>query len=181
MTTGMNQTHIALIHDLFAEAEEKNLPLWLESGWAIDARLHKISREHEDIDLAFPIDRQSQFIAILRKFGSRNLERTDYGFLVRVRNVLLDCEPCYQHDDNYELKDMPIGSCPLEKQGMIEAVELRCTSWEAILWEYFFYRDEQPQSSWSQKNLDGYALVCQVLGNAKIEELHQLYQSRKGL
>jgi 2''-aminoglycoside nucleotidyltransferase len=176
-----NKIQIALIHDLFAEAEEKNLPLWLESGWAIDARLHKISREHEDIDLAFPIDRQSQFIAILRTFGSTNLEKTDYGFLVQVRKVLLDCELCYQYGNNYELKDLPRGSCPWEKQGVIEGVELRCTSWEAILWEYFFYSDEQPQSSWSQKNLDSYALVCQVLGNAKIEEFHQLYRSREGL
>jgi len=177
----MNKAHIALIHDLFAETEEKNLPLWLESGWAIDAKLQEITREHDDIDLAFPIDRQSQFIAILQKFGSRNLEKTDYGFLIHVREILLDCEPCYRHGGNYELKEVPAGSCPWEKQGMIKAVELRCTSWEAILWEYFFYRDEQPQSSWSQKNLDSYALVCQVLGDAKIKELHRLYRSRKGL
>ena len=45
----MNKAHIALIHDLFAETEEKNLPLWLESGWAIDAKLQEITREHDDI------------------------------------------------------------------------------------------------------------------------------------
>src|SRR5687767_7729424 len=92
----VNTTHISLIHEILAAAEEQGLPLWLESGWAIDARLGKITREHDDIDLAIPIDRYDQFMSTLQTFGSGKVEKTDYGFLVHVRNILLDCEPCIQ-------------------------------------------------------------------------------------
>jgi 2''-aminoglycoside nucleotidyltransferase len=175
----MNTAHIPLIHDLLATAEKLSLPLWLESGWAIDARLHKITREHDDIDLAFPMDRQDQFMALLQGFGCSNIEKTDYGFLVYVRDVLLDCEPCIQRGENYELEEFPINSCPWEKQGSIDKVEVRCTSWEAILWEYLYYMDEVPQDSWRPKDFGSYAIVCETLGEAKVETLRLAYESVK--
>lgn len=176
----MNEIHIPLIHALFAKAEEQNLPLWLESGWAIDARLHKITREHDDIDLAFPFEQQDQFMAILQTFGSENFEKTDYGFLVYIHDVLLDCEPCFQHSKNYELEDMPVNSCPWEKQGTINGIAVRCTSWEAILWEYFYYMDEVDQTSWRPKDFGSYSIVCQSLGEAKIEKLRLAFELTKG-
>ena len=175
----MNTLHIPLIHELFAKAEEKNLPLWLESGWAIDARLHKITREHDDIDLAFPAERQDQLMAILEDFGSGRVEETDYGFLVYVRNVLLDCEPCIQHGKNYELEGVPVNSCPYEKQGIINGTAVRCTSWEAILWEYFGYIDEVDQTSWRAKDFESYSIVCQSLGEAKVEKLRFAFEFAK--
>jgi aminoglycoside 2''-adenylyltransferase len=175
----MNPTHISLIHDILAAAEERGLPLWLESGWAIDARLGMITREHEDIDLAFPGERHEQFMSVLQTFGSGKVEKTDYGFLVYARNILLDCEPCIQHGENYELEGAPAGSCPREKQGIIAGVALRCTSWETILWEYFSYLDEVPQTSWRPKDFESYALVCEALGEAKVETLRLAFESGK--
>jgi 2''-aminoglycoside nucleotidyltransferase len=176
----MHTTHIPLIHAILASAEEQSLPLWLESGWAIDARLGKITREHEDIDLAFPSERQNQFMAMLETFGCGKVEKTDYGFLVVVQNVLLDCEPCIQRGENYELEDTPLGSCPWEKQGSIGGVAVRCTSWEAILWEYFSYFDEVPQILWRPKDFESYALIKQTLGDARVEELHRSFKLDKG-
>jgi hypothetical protein len=34
----MNSLQVRLIHDVLGAAEAEDLPLWLESGWAIDAR-----------------------------------------------------------------------------------------------------------------------------------------------
>ncbi len=175
----MNTIHIPLIHELLATAEEQSLPLWLESGWAMDARLHKITREHDDIDLAFPIERQDQFMAILQTFGCGKVEKTDYGFLIYVRDVLLDCEPCIQHGNDYELEDVPLKSCPWEKQGIINGVAVRCTSWESILWEYFYYLDEVPQTSWRPKDFESYAIVRKSLGEAKVENLRLAFESAK--
>lgn len=175
----MNKAQIPLIHEILAAAEEQGLPIWLESGWAIDARLGKITREHEDIDLAFPSDQHDQFISLLQTLGSGKIETTDYGFLVYVRNILLDCEPSIQHGKNYELEDTPLGSCPWEKQGIIDGVAVRCTSWEAILWEYFYYMDEVPQTSWRLKDFESYATICQALGAAKVEALRLTFEADK--
>ena len=175
----MNTNHIPLMQEILAAAEKQGLPLWLESGWAIDARLGKITREHEDIDLAFPIDQHDPFMSILQTFGGGKVEKTDYGFLVYVRDILLDCEPCIQQGENYELEDTPLGSCPWEKQGIIDGVAVRCTSWEAILWEYFGYMDEVPQTSWRPKDFESYAIACQVFGMAKVEALHLAFESGK--
>ncbi len=53
-TVSMNDRHIELIHQFFSAADQNNLPLWLHGGWAIDAKLNYITREHEDIDIAYP-------------------------------------------------------------------------------------------------------------------------------
>jgi len=172
----LNINHISLIHEILATAEKQGFPLWLESGWAIEARLGKITHEHEDIDLAFPIDRHDQFMSMLHTLGAGKVEKTDYGFLVYVRNILLDCEPCIQHGENYELEGAPLGSCPWEKQGIISGVAVRCTSWEAILWEYFYYFDEIPQTSWRPKDFESYATACQALGKAKVEGLRRAFK-----
>lgn len=177
----MNATHIPFIHKLFATAEEQSIPLWLESGWAIDARLHRITREHDDIDLAFPIEGQDQFMALLQTFGSGQIEKTDYGFLIYVHDVLLDCEPCIQHGNHYELEDFPVNSCPWEKQGTIKGIPVRCTSWEAILWEYFGYLDEVPQKLWRPKDFESYAIVRQSLGDAQVEKLCLAFEKNRGI
>jgi 2''-aminoglycoside nucleotidyltransferase len=176
----MNTAHIPLIHAIFGQADKQNMPLWLESGWAIDARLGKITREHEDIDLAFPQEQEERFMAVLESLGSREIEKTDYGFLVYVGDVLLDCEPCLLHGENYELEDAPSGSCPWQKAGIINGKPVRCTSWEAILWEYFYYREEVPQTAWRPKDFESYAILEQTLGRAKIEELHSVFKSGAG-
>lgn len=174
----MNTQHIALIHRLFATAETINLPLWLQGGWAIDGKLKRVTREHQDIDIAFPAERQAEFISLLQSFGSSAIEETDYGFLTTVDGVLVDCEPCVRIGDAYELEGLPPGTCPWEKQGSIAKEFLRCTSWEAILWDYFYYLEEVPQSSWRPDDFESYALARASFGKTELDQLHKQFKEQ---
>jgi 2''-aminoglycoside nucleotidyltransferase len=124
------EEQINLIHQLMAASDALGLPLWLESGWAVDARLGRVTRSHSDVDLAIPSERMEDFTDLLRALGARTFETTEYGFLVHIGGVLLDCEPCHLTDGAYELTGVPVGSCPDEKQGRIHGMAVRCTSLE---------------------------------------------------
>jgi 2''-aminoglycoside nucleotidyltransferase len=130
----MISRHIELICRLFSAAEKIRLPLWLQGGWAIDARLHRVTRAHEDIDTAFPLERKSAFLPLLESLGGKVTEETDYGVLATSDNTLIDCESCIRVGECYELEGLPQGTCPWEKQGSILGQAIRCTSWQAVLW-----------------------------------------------
>ncbi len=176
----MSFDDIPLILDVFAQAEERGFPIWLESGWAIDARLGQVTRPHDDVDIAFPSDRREPFESLLRQLGGGPTEETDYGFLMHVNEVLFDCEPCTQNAGVYELASAPTGSCPLAREGTLAGVELRCLSWEAILWEYLTYGQEVPRERWREKDHTGYALVCGALGSAAVAALRRQFESSVG-
>jgi aminoglycoside 2''-adenylyltransferase len=174
----MNTQHITLIHRLFAAAETINLPLWLQGGWAIDGKLDRITREHQDVDVAFPADRRAEFISLLQSLGGSAIEETDYGFLITLDGILVDCEPCLRSGENYELEGLPGGTCPWEKQGIIAGKYIRCVSWEAILWDYFYYLEEVPQSSWRSQDFESYTLVRASFGDAASNRLHQQFKEQ---
>lgn len=174
----MNEFHLQLIDELFAAAEKMDMPIWIGGGWAIDARLGNITREHEDIDITFPAERKGDFLALLTTMGGQVTEETDYGFLAQLRNILLDCEPAYWAGSAYEIEETPAGSCPAAYEGTLNGVKVRCNSWEAILWDYFYYADELPQNQWPAKHQYSYALVCSVVGNAKVQRLRAEFDSK---
>jgi 2''-aminoglycoside nucleotidyltransferase len=176
--TEQNSKQIALIHHLLRAGEAIGLPLWLESGWAVDARLGRVTREHEDIDLAIPAERMGEFHALLQTLGAGSTQTTDYGFLVEVRGILLDCEPCYLVDGRYELEGVPPHACPLEKQGTLGGVAVRCTSWQAILWEYFSYLQEVPYADWPTKDKASYAVVRTAVGEPVASAWHTLFSNQ---
>ncbi|MGC1394880.1 MAG: aminoglycoside nucleotidyltransferase ANT(2'')-Ia, partial [Coleofasciculaceae cyanobacterium] len=76
------------------------------------------------------------------------------------------------------LEGLPPGTCPWEKQGNIAGEFLRCTSWEAILWDYFYYLEEVPQSSWRPHDLESYALARANFGKAESERLHKQFNEQ---
>jgi aminoglycoside 2''-adenylyltransferase len=172
----MNDFHIALIHPLFAKAEQMNLPLWLQGGWAIDAKLNRVTREHEDIDIAYPGDRNDDFLTLLHAFGCVITEQTDYGFLADRQGILLDCEPCIRVGDDYELEGLPPGTCPQAPTGRLDGQPLRCTSWEAILWDYFYYIEEVPQRDWRLKDFSSFALAKESFGETATQNLHEQFK-----
>ena len=104
-----NARHVELIRRILLRAEAVDLPLWLTGGWAADARLGRMTRVHADIDFAIPAERMAEFEHLLAGFAPEPAEPTDYGFLVRVEGVLLDCEPCVRVDGAYAL-DPPGGA-----------------------------------------------------------------------
>lgn len=158
------------------------MPLWLQGGWAIDAKLNRITREHEDIDIAYPGNRTSDFLALLRSRGGVLTEQTSYGFLAEMQGVLLDCEPCVQIGASYELEGLPPGTCPLEPTGSLGGKLLRCTSWEAVLWDYFYYIEEVPQSEWRPKDFLSFTLAKESFGEMETQRLHEQFkrQFREG-
>jgi 2''-aminoglycoside nucleotidyltransferase len=174
----MNDLHIQLIHQLFLEADKINLPLWLQGGWAVDAKLNRITREHEDIDIAYPSDRGADFLSLLDAFGCVITEQTSYGFLADRQGILLDCEPCIRIGDQYELEDLPPGTCPLEPTGSLGGKLLRCTSWEAILWDYFYYIEEVPQSEWRPKDFSSFAIAKASFGETAARILHEQFKQQ---
>jgi 2''-aminoglycoside nucleotidyltransferase len=174
----MNDLHIQLIHQLFLEADKINLPLWLQGGWAIDAKLNRITREHEDIDIAYPSDRSADFLSLLDDFGCVVTEQISYGFLANRQGILLDCEPCIRIEDQYELEDLPPGTCPLEPTGSLGGKLLRCTSWETILWDYFYYIEEVPQSEWRPKDFSSFAIAKASFGETATGILHEQFKQQ---
>jgi 2''-aminoglycoside nucleotidyltransferase len=141
-----NASRISTIQSLFTLSDSQSLPLWLESGWAIDARLGHITREHEDIDVAYPLERHEDYLAILHNLG---------------------------------FDRFPPGSCPDEKQGLIDGYPLRCLSWEAIYYEFIGYLDEVPKTRWREKDLTGFNIVESRLEAASREALKALYNSNQ--
>ena len=92
--------------------------------------------------------------------------------------VLLDCEPAHWTGRGYELADTPPGSCPDPLEGHLEGLSLRCNSWEAILWDYFYYAGEVPASMWPAKHVQSYALVCAAMGKRDVDRLRQVFAAK---
>ncbi|MBV6574931.1 aminoglycoside nucleotidyltransferase ANT(2'')-Ia, partial [Acinetobacter baumannii] len=70
----MDTTQVALIHQILAAADERKLPLWIGGGGAIDARLGRVTRKHDGIDLTFPGERRGELEAIVEMLGGRVTE-----------------------------------------------------------------------------------------------------------
>ncbi|MBD2105289.1 nucleotidyltransferase domain-containing protein [Leptolyngbya sp. FACHB-261] len=167
--------HLAVIQTLFDEAERRGILLWLESGWAIDARLGKITREHEDIDIAFARDKEDAYRELIKTLGFNQHEEMDYGFLSWRESILLDSEPCFKVNDEYSFENFPPGSCPLLKEGVIEGYSVRCLSWEAMYFEFLGYIDEIPQEQWRNKDFQSLQIIEAHLDEVKKQALKDLY------
>ena len=106
---GSTTLHLHFIELIFNAAASQDINLWLESGWAIDARLGRVTREHEDIDIAYPQEHHDAYVKLLTDLGFSGYEQLDYGFLMKQNGVLIDCEPCVKLGGAYELPDFPPG------------------------------------------------------------------------
>lgn len=174
----MNDLHLDLIRELLDAAGQRGMPLWIGGGWAIDARLGRITREHEDIDLTFPDERKDEFIELIESLGGCLSESTEYGFLAELQGVLLDCEPACWNGQAYEIEDAPPNACPMQPEGKLAGLSMRCNSWDAILWDYFFYADETPPSRWPAKHTQSYALAVDAFGEENTARLRVVFDAR---
>ncbi|OKO35994.1 hypothetical protein AM416_003632 [Acinetobacter baumannii] len=100
--------------------------------------------------------------------GGRVTEELDYGFLAEIGDELLDCEPAWWADEAYEIAEAPQGSCPEAAEGVIAGRPVRCNSWEAIIWDYFYYADEVPPVDWPTKHIESYRFACTSLGRKRL-------------
>jgi 2''-aminoglycoside nucleotidyltransferase len=167
--------HLSVIRTLFDAAESRGLLLWLESGWAIDARLGRITREHEDIDIAFDRDKETIYREILETLGFDRYEEMDYGFLSWRNSVLVDSEPCFVINGEYTFETFPSGSCPIQKEGVLDGYCLRCLSWEAMYFEFLGYIHDTPQKQWRDKDFESLRHIEAHLDEDKKRTLKEWY------
>lgn len=151
--------HVAAIRELFDAAEALQMPLWLENGWAIDARIGTVTRPHDDIDVAFPKQRENEYRALIESLGYGDREFLDYGFLSWRGQVCLDSEPCHPVADGYSFEGFPMGSCPGDKEGVILGFPIRCVSWEALYFEMLGYVQEIPEGEWRPKDFESRRII----------------------
>lgn len=151
------------IKSIFEVASSRGVPLWLESGWAIDARIGQITREHDDIDIAYPEEHHEAFVNLLADLGFAEFEQLDYGFLMSQNGVLIDSEPCAKVGTAYELPGFPAGSCPDRPEGRMDWGPIRCISWQAMYFEFLTYEQEVPRAAWRPKDHDSLRLIEQHL------------------
>jgi hypothetical protein len=67
-------------------------------------------------------------------------------------------------------------TCSLEPTGSLGEKLLRCTSWEAILWDYFYYIEEVPQSEWQPKDFSSFNFARASFGKIETQHLHEQFK-----
>lgn len=167
--------HLAAIQELFTAAEARGIPLWLENGWAIDARLGRITRPHGDIDVAYPKEREAEYQCLLDELGYGKHEFADYGFLSWRGDVCLDSEPCHRLEGRYSFEGFPPGSCPDGKEGVVGGYAVRCVSWEALYFETLGYIQEIPREQWRPKDFDSLRLITTSMDEQARREVERLH------
>lgn len=167
--------HLSVIRTLFDTAESRGILLWVESGWAIDARLGRITREHEDIDIAFAGDKEAIYRELLEMLGFDRHEEMDYGFLSWRNRVLIDSEPCFAINGEFTFETFPSSSCPIQKEGILDGYRLRCLSWEAMYFEFLGYINDIPQEQWRDKDFESLRHIEAHLDEDKKRILKELY------
>ncbi|MGV3604463.1 MAG: nucleotidyltransferase domain-containing protein [Dyadobacter fermentans] len=151
--------HLHLIELIFDAASSEGITLWLESGWAIDARLGRITRPHDDIDIAYPQEHHDAYVKLLHDLGFCEYEQLDYGFLMQRDGVLIDSEPCVKIGSDYELPGFPAGSCPALPEGWLNGKPVHCISWQAMHFEFMGYEQEISRSAWRAKDHESMKLI----------------------
>jgi len=72
-----------------------------------------------------------------------------------------------------------VGSCPDAKEGRVAATEVRCASWQTLLWDYFRHLHLRPFENWPPRYRDGYALACEAVGKAQAEAWLALFRAQR--
>lgn len=174
-----NAVQLDLLARLLDGAQQRGMPVWLGGGWAIDARLGRITREHGDLDLTFPAEQHEAFLELLASLGATVTEVTGYGFLADCAGVLLDCEPAQWNGSAYEVEGTPPGSCPDAPEGVLAGRRVRCNSWAAILWDYFHYADELPRARWAPRHRQSWELATSAVGAAGLARLQAQFATAR--
>ena len=59
----------ARVLDLLAHLTARNIPVWLDGGWAVDALLQEQTRPHDDLDLVAPLEDSARIEQALHERG----------------------------------------------------------------------------------------------------------------
>lgn len=155
----MQKQQIQAIKKIFSVASEQKVPLWLDGGWAIDALIGTITRDHSDIDITFASDKKDNFLSILEQLGYILDEETDYGFIAKHGDVVIDAEFAHKVGNHYEIPSQPADACTLENVGMIDDQKIPCVSWAKMYNEFLYLEKEVEKGNWEQKHHDSLKII----------------------
>ena len=128
--------------DLYTTLEKRDIKIWIDGGWGVDALLGEQTRPHEDLDIVI----QQKDVPALRQFlkaqGYRDVERDDtsaWNFvlgdeaehLVDVHAIVFDEEGNGLYGPPEKGIMYPAES--LTGQGVIASHEVRCISAEWLV------------------------------------------------
>ena len=170
-----NARHVELIRRLLLRADAVDLPLWLTGGWAVDARLGRMTRVHAVIGLGVPAERMAEFEHLLQGFAAAERVARAHGFNLRVEGVVLECEPCRDVNGAYELDGAPANACPDAREGRVGGVAVRCASWQAILWRHFHGLHGQPSAA----ERESYVIAREAVGAAQADTWLALFRAQR--
>lgn len=174
----MREEQIKAIKEIFTRCKRENIPLWLDGGWAIDAQLGKVTREHGDIDVVFPEDRRGDYYHIVRDLGFMITEEMDYGFLATRGDILLDSEVCKKVGDHYEIEDQPENACTAGNVGQLDGVQVDCVSWDKMFYEFLFLDQEVKREDWEPKHFASLRIIESHLSPEARQRLKELFEER---
>lgn len=175
-----NQKQLEEILLIFSAADAKSIPLWLESGWAVDARLGSTTRDHEDIDIAYAAVFRIEFETMLRTLGYIMTEKNDDRFLMSKGEILIDAEPGIQDDKGYHPEGFPEGCLPKNREGRLQNATIHCISWEGMFWEFLFYTKEVPLQNWRTKDIETLEIITKHLNRRTIISLQKRFKKEQG-
>lgn len=64
----MTSEHLTDLLDAFDRA---GIPVWIGGGWGVDALVGSQTREHRDLDIMYPIERDDELRVVLNEWGYR--------------------------------------------------------------------------------------------------------------
>lgn len=88
---------------LYNELSSKEIPIWIDGGWCVDALLGEQTREHPDLDIAIDRKHATKLNDILGSYGFKNYPRDDTSdwnyVLVNEQEKLIDIH-VFEFDEN---------------------------------------------------------------------------------
>lgn len=67
--------HAEEVIDIYKELNEGNVQVWIDGGWAVDALLEKVTRPHQDLDLAVQHKDLEMLVTLLGMRGFNSITR----------------------------------------------------------------------------------------------------------
>lgn len=180
--TDQNQAQLAVIQDLFDRCENENMHFWLYGGWAIDALLGTVTRNHSDIDILVHDHSREALRSILSEMGrdicdngsgwfyKKNDIGMDIGFLLTLANgtVVSDVDST---DPN--VYPWPTGSFPLECNANLPGFACRAISWEAQYVAKAGFRNAFPDTALRVKDEADLKIVLRHITDQRLKRIEE--------
>ncbi len=87
-------------------------------------------------------------------------------------------DKCVRTENDYTFEDYPPGCCPLEPNGLVEGVAVRCTTWDALYLEMLYNQRDIAPEEWRIKDVKGFEIIAAQLSDERKSEL-RAYDAEK--